>query len=68
MDKTRPPSGATLAPLRCEQCAESVWPNDSYRALTATGPGSGETTMRGKVVHEGCWPEWAKAHDVADDS
>jgi hypothetical protein len=68
MDETLPPSGATMPPLRCEQCGEPVWPNDSYRALRATDPESGETTVPRKVVHEGCWPEWAKAHDVADDN
>ena len=60
--------GATMLPLRCEQCGEPVWPNVPYRALTATDPESGETTVPGKVVHEGCWPQWAKAHDVADDN
>jgi hypothetical protein len=65
MDET-PPSGATLRPLRCEQCGDPVWANDPHRWLTATDPASGEGMPRG-LVHEDCWPAWAKAHDVTDE-
>lgn len=69
VQQSRAGEEAERPPLRCDQCGEPIFPGDDYKAVTKADPETDEPLgFTGKVVHSGCWENWAEAHDVEPES